>query len=112
MSSFANSSEHRKYVDDVLKEELGPIYIGIPGFFAAIFGGVTGLKLTVKAVFEKCNKGNEPLYHKGGWHGWPDDANKRDVLCWFSGLSSHLNKSADEHQLVRKSSWRPLAQLE
>ncbi|GKU12502.1 unnamed protein product, partial [Fusarium langsethiae] len=23
-SSFANSSEHRKYVDDVLKEELGP----------------------------------------------------------------------------------------
>ena len=24
-SSFVNSTEHRKYVDDVLKEELGPI---------------------------------------------------------------------------------------
>ncbi|RYO83810.1 hypothetical protein DL766_002661 [Monosporascus sp. MC13-8B] len=27
-SSFANSSEHRKYMDDVLKEELGPIVQG------------------------------------------------------------------------------------
>jgi hypothetical protein len=109
-SSFANSSEHRKYVDDVLKEELGPMHVGIPGFFAAIFGGITGLESTAKAVFGKCKEGNEPIYHKGGWHGWPDDANERDVLRWFSGLSSLLDKSADEHQLVRKSSRRPLAQ--
>ena len=26
-SSFANPTEHRKYVDDVLKEELGPMYV-------------------------------------------------------------------------------------
>jgi hypothetical protein len=26
-----NSSERRKYVDDVLKEELGPLHVGIPG---------------------------------------------------------------------------------
>ena len=109
-SSFANSSEHRQYVDDVLKEELGPMHVGIPGFFAAIFGSVTSLELTAKAVFKKCKEGNEPIYHKGGWHGWPDDANERDVLRWFSRLSSHLNKSADEHQLMQKSSRRPLAQ--
>jgi hypothetical protein len=28
--SFANSTEHRKYVDGVLKEELGPLYVGVP----------------------------------------------------------------------------------
>ena len=42
-SSFANSTEHRKYVDDVLKEELGPMYVGVPGFSEAFFGKVAGL---------------------------------------------------------------------
>jgi hypothetical protein len=37
-SSFLNSSEHRKYVDDVLEEELGPLYAGIPGFYKTFFG--------------------------------------------------------------------------
>ncbi|KAH7146960.1 hypothetical protein B0J13DRAFT_414029, partial [Dactylonectria estremocensis] len=31
-SSFANSSEHCKYTDDVLKEELGPMYVGLHNF--------------------------------------------------------------------------------
>jgi hypothetical protein len=43
-SSFANSSEHRKYVDDVLKEELVPMYVAVPGFFEAFFGKVAGLE--------------------------------------------------------------------
>ena len=30
-SSFVNSSERRKYVDDVLKEELGSMHVGVPG---------------------------------------------------------------------------------
>lgn len=42
-SSFANSTEHRKYVDDVLKEELGPMYVGVPGFSEAFLGKVVGL---------------------------------------------------------------------
>jgi hypothetical protein len=29
--SFANSTERRKHVDNVLKEELGPLYVGILG---------------------------------------------------------------------------------
>src|SRR5207248_7926042 len=36
-SSFANSTEHRKYVDGVLKEELGPLYVEVPDFFEAYF---------------------------------------------------------------------------
>ncbi|CAE7020802.1 hypothetical protein PTTW11_03144 [Pyrenophora teres f. teres] len=31
--SFANSTEYRNYVDDVLKKELEHLYVGIPGFF-------------------------------------------------------------------------------
>jgi len=55
-SSFANSSEHRKCVDDVLKEELGLMYVGIPGFYEAFFGDVASLELAANAVFKKCNK--------------------------------------------------------
>jgi hypothetical protein len=75
----------------VLNEELGPMHVGIPGFFTAIFGGVTGLESTAKAIFEKCKEGNEPIYQKGGWHGWPEG----DVLRWFAGLSGYLDKFAD-----------------
>ncbi|KAF1994258.1 hypothetical protein P154DRAFT_502141 [Amniculicola lignicola CBS 123094] len=39
-SSFANLNEHCKYVDEVLKEELGPIYVGIPHFFKAFFSEI------------------------------------------------------------------------
>lgn len=31
-SSFVDSSEHRKHVDGVLKEELGPLYVGLRDF--------------------------------------------------------------------------------
>jgi len=36
-SDITNSMEHRKYIDGVLKEESGPIYVGVPGFFEAFF---------------------------------------------------------------------------
>ena len=60
-SSFANSSEHRKYVDDVLKEELGFLYVGVPGFSEAFFGKVAGLGPAAQVVFEKCKEGDNPL---------------------------------------------------
>jgi hypothetical protein len=84
-------------MDNVLKEELGLMYVGIPRFFTTIFGGITGLESIAQVVFKKCKEGNKPMYHNGGWHGWPDDANERDVLYWFAELSGHLDKSADEH---------------
>ncbi|KAF9730065.1 hypothetical protein PMIN01_11998 [Paraphaeosphaeria minitans] len=81
--SFANSSEYRKHVDGVLKEELGPLYVGLPGFFEAYFGGVSDLESISQAVFEKCKEGDAPLYQEeSGWQGWPEDAKERDVLDW------------------------------
>ncbi|KAF2184562.1 hypothetical protein K469DRAFT_780973 [Zopfia rhizophila CBS 207.26] len=64
MDSFINSTEHRIYVDDVLTEELGPLYVGIPGFFEDFFGEVEGLELAAQALFEKCKEGDNPPYQE------------------------------------------------
>jgi len=53
-------------VDYVLKEELGPLYIGISSLYKAFFREVKGLKAVSAAVFKKCKKGDNPLYTKKG----------------------------------------------
>ncbi|KAF2000136.1 hypothetical protein P154DRAFT_435641, partial [Amniculicola lignicola CBS 123094] len=47
ISSFINSTKYYKYIDNILKEELGPIYIRIPNFFKTFFSKIIGLKLVV-----------------------------------------------------------------
>ncbi|KAI1584778.1 hypothetical protein PtrCC142_012217, partial [Pyrenophora tritici-repentis] len=109
--SFANSTEHRKHVDDVLKEELGHLYVGIPGFFDAFFGDVLGLRPAAQAVFDKCQGGDSPLYRlASGWQGWPEGAKEKDVLRWFAPLIDRLLDLAEGHRLVSKIRRRPLAQ--
>jgi len=53
-------------VDYVLKEELGPLYVGIPGLYKAFFREVEGLKAVSAAVFKKCKEGDNLLYTKKG----------------------------------------------
>ncbi|ORX97137.1 hypothetical protein BCR34DRAFT_677209 [Clohesyomyces aquaticus] len=84
--SFANSTKHYKYIDSVLKEELGQLYVGVPGFFNAYFGSVASLKL-----------------------GWPEGARERDVLSWFAPLTGQLLDFA-ENQPASRPRRRPLAQ--
>ncbi|PVH98640.1 hypothetical protein DM02DRAFT_681826 [Periconia macrospinosa] len=109
--SFANSTEHRKYVDGVLKEELGQLYVGVPGFFDAYFGSVPGLKSVAQAVFDKCKEGNNPLFQEeSGWQGWPASARERDVLSWFAPLTGQLLDFAAENQPASRPRRRPLAQ--
>lgn len=110
-SSFVNSSEHRKYVDDILKEELGFLYVGVPGFSEAFFGKVAGLGPAAQVVFEKCKEGDNPLYREeGGWQSWPEGARERDVLSWFARLTGQLLDFAEEDQPALKTRRRPLAQ--
>jgi len=59
-------SKYRKYIDNVLKEELGPLYIRIPNLYKVFFKGVEGLRAVSAAVFKKCKEGDNPLYAKGG----------------------------------------------
>ncbi|PZD30685.1 hypothetical protein A1F97_10045 [Pyrenophora tritici-repentis] len=109
--SFANSTEHRKHVDDVLKEELGHLYVGIPGFFEAFFGDVLGLKPAAQAVFNKCKEEDSPLFCvESGWQGWPEGAKEKDVLSWFASLTDRLLDLAEGHRPVSEIRRRPLAQ--
>ncbi|KAK4248230.1 hypothetical protein C7999DRAFT_40513 [Corynascus novoguineensis] len=62
IDSFVNLSEHRKYVDNVLKEELGPMYVGLRDFYKTYFGD----------------------------RGWPEEAKQDDVLSWFADFTKKL----------------------
>lgn len=95
-SSFANSSEQRKYVDKVLKWELGPLYVGVHRFREAFFGQVEGLETASQAVFEKCKEGSDPLFGSKGWSKWPADPNESDVLAWFNSLIPKLEEYAKD----------------
>jgi len=98
-------------VDGVLKEEMGQLYVGIPGFFDAYFGSILGLKLVAQAVFDKCKEGDNPLYREeSGWQGWPEGAKERDVLSWFAPLIGQLSDFAVENQPASRPRRRPLAQ--
>lgn len=87
-SSFVNTSEHRKYVDGVLKAELGLcVHVGVPRFYEAFFGEIEGLETAAAAVFMNCQKGNNPLYNQElGWRDWPQRAQEKDVLKWLAEL--------------------------
>ncbi|KAJ4310487.1 hypothetical protein N0V84_010943 [Fusarium piperis] len=109
-SSFANSSEHRKYVDDVLKEELGPMYVGLCNFYDTYFGGVADLQMASQTFFNQCQEDSDPLF-EDGWKGWPKDANQDDVLSWFADFSEKLAVFADGFKSIpaHRPRRRPLA---
>jgi hypothetical protein len=59
-------SKYRKYIDYILKEELGLFYIGIPGLYNTFFRRVEGFKEVSAAIFKKCKEGDNLLYTKAG----------------------------------------------
>ena len=63
--------KYRKYINDILKEELGPFYIGIPSLYKAFFREVESFKKASAIIFKKCKEGDNLLYIKGGWRDWP-----------------------------------------
>ncbi|KAK3168273.1 hypothetical protein OEA41_004719 [Lepraria neglecta] len=97
-STLINTSEHRKFVDNVLKGELGSLHVGVPGFYDAFFGGIAGLEAVAEAAFEMCKGGNNPLYSEaGGWCEWPKSAKEDEVLKWFAKLVNMLVEFAEVH---------------
>lgn len=108
-SSFANSSEYRKDVDRVLRDELGVMFVGLPRFHETFFGQVADLQTASKAVFKKCIEDGESLF-SNGWSGWPRDANQDDVLSWFAELSEKLATLAEDYKSIPTHRRRPLAQ--
>ncbi|KAK7398159.1 hypothetical protein QQX98_012466 [Neonectria punicea] len=107
-SSFPNSSEYRKHVDGVLKEELGLMYVGLPKFWDTYFGGMDDLKTASEAFFKQCVKEPSPMF-TNGWTGWPTDAKEDDVLDWFAGFYERLATFAADRRPSLSRQRRPLA---
>ena len=84
-------------MDNILKEELGPLYIGIPGLYKAFFREVEGLKEVSATIFKICKEGDNPLYAKGGWRNWPKSVEQNDVLEWFNNLIKSFLGFIEEH---------------
>ncbi len=86
--SFADASEHRKQVDDALREELLPtLRIDIPDFIPAVFGHIPRLDELAETVFDRCQEEDTRLYTKGsGWTEWPPSAKEDLVLEWLQDL--------------------------
>ncbi|MCJ1473154.1 hypothetical protein MMC13_001805 [Lambiella insularis] len=95
---FEDTSEHRKQVDDVLKEELLPsLRIDIPDFIDAVFRHVPQLDELAEAVFELCLEGDTPLYKEGGgWARWPGSAKEELVLEWLQDLMKRFTAWINE----------------
>jgi hypothetical protein len=97
-------------MDDVLKQELGPIYIGVLEFHEVVFGKIQGLKETAEAIFQKCQEGENPVYHpKEGWRDWPRSAQEKDVLQWFAERVENFLDFAKDHVTFPNTPRRPLA---
>ncbi|KMU75272.1 hypothetical protein CISG_04691 [Coccidioides immitis RMSCC 3703] len=110
--SLANSSELRRDIDAVLREELlGDLHADIPGFYAAYFDDIEGLVSTAQAVFENCKAGDSPLYcEESGWKDWPDNSDEKPVLEWLTEVIDRLVQFAEDHNPSRTVVRRPLAQ--
>lgn len=111
-SSLANSSELRRDIDPVLREELlKQLHGDIPGFYAAYFDDVEGLGSIAQTVFESCKTGDSPLYREeSGWKDWPDNADEKSVLKWLTTVIDQVVQLAETHDPSRKVVRRPLAQ--
>ncbi|KAI1760953.1 hypothetical protein GGR53DRAFT_507328, partial [Hypoxylon sp. FL1150] len=91
------SSEHRIDTDDVLKENLGPMYVNIPGFYKAFFGRIPDLERASEAIFKMCCEGPDPMFREG-WLGWPRDANEPSVLSWLEKIIEQLMQWAQNYR--------------
>lgn len=96
-------------MDRVLKQELGPLYVGLRQLPEVFFGRVPGLDAASHIVFAKCTEASNPLFCRG-WAGWPKDANQDTVLEWFSSISQKLAVLAEDTLPISTHARRPVAQ--
>lgn len=83
-------------MDNVLEEELGPMYVGLPHFHETYFGDVLHLETASKTFFKDCSEGSNPLF-SDGWNGWPGEAKRDDVLSWFAKFNEEVAAFAERY---------------
>jgi hypothetical protein len=91
-SGFPNSSEHRRYINSMLKEELGSIYIRVSDFYDAAFRENDGLE-----PVKKCKEGISLLPNEeDSWREWPESPKESEVLDWLSKVINVVRDIASE----------------
>ncbi|KAG6056154.1 hypothetical protein E4U32_005859 [Claviceps aff. humidiphila group G2b] len=91
----ANSSEHRKDVDHLMREDLGQIHVGISRLLQTFFpSSVDDLERTSKVFFKKCQRGRTPRYKDDTWTDWPTRAVEKKVFRWLKRFCKRLDKFA------------------
>ncbi|QUC20273.1 uncharacterized protein UV8b_04514 [Ustilaginoidea virens] len=107
--SIVNSSELRDDVSKILREELGPLYVGVSGLHDAILRSVPTLDTASEIAFRECIKGDSPLFD-GGWTGWPILAIQDDVVAWLVGIIPKLEAFAGARNPIMSQRRKLLAQ--
>ncbi|KAJ3569609.1 hypothetical protein NPX13_g6028 [Xylaria arbuscula] len=96
-SSVMNSSEKRDQMDKLLSDELGVMYINVPNFYEAFWGGIPQLEMASEDIFQKCTQGIQPLFQEG-WTAWPEDAKQKKVLAWLANIVERFLQWAEEYR--------------
>ncbi|KAI0837480.1 hypothetical protein F5Y06DRAFT_297335 [Hypoxylon sp. FL0890] len=107
-SSVVNSSEKRDQMDKLLSDELGVMYVDVPNFYEAFWGGIPQLETASEDIFQKCIQGPQPLFQQQGWTGWPGNAKEDSVLVWLTDIVERFLQWAQEYRPTITR--RPLAQ--
>jgi len=95
--SFADTSDLRRNVDPILKDEVEDhLTIDHPDIFDAFFGRISQLREMTAAVLQSCKQGESPLYREDvGWVEWPETCEEAAVLQFLRRHADHFLKSAD-----------------
>jgi hypothetical protein len=97
--SFADTSDMRKDVDPILKNEVeGNLRVDHPDVFTTFFGEIPRLHEMTTAVLQSCKDAEPPLFQEGvGWVDWPTGCEEAAVLRFLRRHTDQLLLSADEH---------------
>ncbi|KAF1996945.1 serine/threonine-protein kinase Sgk2 [Amniculicola lignicola CBS 123094] len=97
--SFADTSDLRKDVDPILKNEVeGNLRVDHPDVFTTFFRRIPRLHEMTTAVFQSCKDAEPPLFQGGvGWVDWPTGCEEAAVLRFLRRHTDQLLLYADEH---------------
>lgn len=97
--SFADTSDLRRNVDPILKDEVEDnLKIDHPSVFDTFFGQIPRLREMTSVVLQSCKEAEPPLFQEGaGWVGWPERCEETAVLQFLRRYVDQFQQSADDH---------------
>ena len=96
--SFADTSDLRRNVDPILKDEVeNNLTIDHPDVFDTFFGQISQLRQMTAAVWQSCKEGELSLYKEDlGWVEWPETCEEAAVLQFLRRHADQFLQSADD----------------